>query len=117
MVERIINMKKLPNEVSEPKVLLTASQIYNKDMPVTKKGYDVYEVDELLDAISQDYNTFEEHFTNAQNYIAQLEAQIAQAGGQLPHQKITINDLDKRLQRDIILFEKSMKKKIQSTEN
>lgn len=57
--------------MSQQEIRFTAKQILEKDFKTSMRGYNADEVDKFLDAIIQDYETF-------QNKLAQIEQENAQ---------------------------------------
>ncbi len=60
-------------------IKLSAKVILDKDFKTGLRGYSQDEVDQFLDEIIQDYESFEQVLKQKDHKIAQLEAQLAEA--------------------------------------
>ncbi|WP_010301009.1 cell division regulator GpsB [Kurthia senegalensis] len=60
-------------------IKLSAKVILDKDFKTGLRGYSQDEVDQFLDEIIQDYESFEQVLKQKDQKIAQLEAQLAEA--------------------------------------
>ena len=59
------------------KFKLNANQILDKSFNIDDKGYAALEVDQFLDDILEDYQTFDEVIKNYENIINELRVEIA----------------------------------------
>ncbi len=60
-------------------ISLNCEAILKKVFTPNVKGYDPDEVDAFLDRVAQDYKAFEAYYTEAREYVAQLETQLRSA--------------------------------------
>lgn len=100
---------KTPNETKDITINLSSSEILRENFGKKFRGYDPVEVNNYLDKIVQDYTTFEKHFSDMYNYIADLELQLQQATSNSTStstQNISVDQLDTDLQAKIAVIDK-----------
>lgn len=98
---------KIPNETKDLVVNLSSSEILRENFGKKFRGYDPVEVNNYLDKIVQDYASFEKHFSDMYNYIADLELQLQHANSnQTSTQSISVDQLDADLQAKISVIDK-----------
>lgn len=98
---------KTPNETKDITINLSSSEILRENFGKKFRGYDPVEVNNYLDKIVQDYASFEKHFSDMYNYIADLELQLQQAtSNSTATQNISVDQLDTDLQAKIAVIDK-----------
>lgn len=98
---------KTPNETKDITINLSSSEILRENFGKKFRGYDPVEVNNYLDKIVQDYASFEKHFSDLYNYIADLELQLQQAtSNSTSAQTISVDQLDADLQAKIAVIDK-----------
>lgn len=98
---------KTPNETKDITINLSSSEILRENFGKKFRGYDPVEVNNYLDKIVQDYASFEKHFSDLYNYIADLELQLQQTtSNSTSAQNISVDQLDADLQAKIAVIDK-----------
>ena len=59
-------------------IKLTAQEILDKEFPIDFKGYCAKEVDAFLDAVLDDYQSYDENIEALEKKIAELEKQVSE---------------------------------------
>jgi len=81
----------------EEKLILTPKDILEKQFEKDVKGYNPEEVDDFLDEIIKDYQTFKQFQNDYQEYISSLEVTIKKLKEQIRELEIKNSQLNTRV--------------------
>lgn len=102
-------LKQMPNEPISLDLNFNSVSLLNATIKTDKKNlyYDKTDTERILDLIIADYDTFEKHITNMQNYIADLQQQSSKRDT-----LITLEDLDPQLKQTMMYMNKVVAHKL-----
>ncbi len=78
-------------------ISLNSKKILVKVFTPNVRGYDPDEVDEFLDQVAKDYQSFENYYADCQKYIADLETQLRRYKEQMSANEVELARLKKRV--------------------
>ena len=78
-------------------ISLNSKKILMKVFTPNVRGYDPDEVDDFLDQVAKDYQSFETYYEDCQKYIADLETQLRRYKDQIASSDLELARLKKRV--------------------
>ncbi len=79
------------------KLNFDSNSLLNLKFEKNVKGYDAYQVDVTLDQILADYRFYESFYTEAKQYIAELENRVKKQNDELRKKDVEIAKISNRL--------------------